>query len=536
MTTEKMADALSLTAKLMELHNENSQQIKTLTNFAYRLHKTNPDFTGMSLELIQKIDGIGKGISARIYELMHTGTTKELNVLLQKTPEGVIEMMSIKGIGAKKVRQLWIELSIESIGELLYACNENRLVALKGFGAKTQYSLKANIEFKLVNANKAHYGRIIVAAERLVSKIKLELDTNYVSLTGTIYRKCEIIDKVEILIGSEKRVNEANFSTEIKVPVQFIYCDTNSFYYQLVKTSSEKKHFDELNIISSEEKNNQSENQVYSNANIQFVEPELREGIFEIAHSKNNSLPKLVEFKDIRGCLHNHSNYSDGVHSLEQMALQCKDLGYEYFGIADHSQSAFYAGGLLPEKVLLQQIEIDKLNLKLAPFKILKGIESDILGSGNLDYDEDVLKTFDYVVASIHSNLKMDEQKATARLLKAIENPYTTILGHPTGRLLLSRQGYPINFKKIIDACAANSVIIELNAHPFRLDLDWRWIPYCLEKGVMISINPDAHHIDGFYDMYYGVCAARKGMLTKEMCFNSKSLKEIENFLSERFR
>lgn len=160
-------------------------------------------------------------------------------------------------------------------------------------------------------------------------------------------------------------------------------------------------------------------------------------------------MPKLVEFKDIRGCLHNHSNYSDGVHSLEQMALQCKDLGYEYFGIADHSQSAFYAGGLLPEKVLLQQIEIDKLNLKLAPFKILKGIESDILGSGNLDYDEDVLKTFDYVVASIHSNLKMDEQKATARLLKAIENPYTTILGHPTGRLLLSRQGYPINFKKL---------------------------------------------------------------------------------------
>ena len=196
--------------------------------------------------------------------------------------------------------------------------------------------------------------------------------------------------------------------------------------------------------------------------------------------------------------------------------------------------SAFYAQGLKPETVLVQQKEIEKLNKQLAPFKIFKGIESDILNNGSLDYTEDILKTFDFVVASIHSNLKMREEKANERLIKAIENPYTTILGHPTGRLLLARQGYPINHKKIIDACAANNVIIELNAHPYRLDIDWSWIPYCLEKGVKISINPDAHQKEGYNDMRYGVYSARKGMLDKTNCFNTLNLSEIEKYFASR--
>jgi DNA polymerase (family 10) len=216
------------------------------------------------------------------------------------------------------------------------------------------------------------------------------------------------------------------------------------------------------------------------------------------------------------------------------MAEYCKEQGFEYLGICDHSQSAFYAEGLKPDRVLAQQIEIDELNKKLLPFKIFKGIESDILNDGSLDYPDDILKTFDFIVASVHSNLKMTEKKATARLIKAVENPYTTILGHPTGRLLLSRPGYPIDHKKVIDACAANGVIIELNAHPYRLDIDWRWIPYCMEKGVMISINPDAHSKQGYHDMYYGTCVARKGMLTKEMCFNFLNRNEIEVYFNSR--
>ncbi len=215
------------------------------------------------------------------------------------------------------------------------------------------------------------------------------------------------------------------------------------------------------------------------------------------------------------------------MHTLKQMGDYCQELGYEYFGICDHSKTAVYASGLSIERVIEQHDEIESLNAHYTNFKILKGIESDILNDGSLDYPEEILKKFDFVVASIHSNLKMDEEKATERLIRAIENPYTSILGHPTGRLLLARKGYPINHKKIIDACAANKVSMELNAHPYRLDIDWRWIPYCLEKGVKISINPDAHHMQGFHDMYYGVCSARKGMLDKENCLNALSLSEL---------
>ena len=262
----------------------------------------------------------------------------------------------------------------------------------------------------------------------------------------------------------------------------------------------------------------------------------MREEGTEFTLIKNNALPELVESNDLRGILHNHSTYSDGNHSLKEMAEYCKELGFEYLGMCDHSKSAFYANGLKEEAVIKQQAEIDKLNIALSPFKIFKGIESDILFNGELDYDESILKSFDFIVASIHSNLKMDKAKATQRLIKAIENPFTTILGHPTGRLLLSRPGYEIEHAKVIDACAENGVSIELNANPYRLDIDWRWISYALERNVMISINPDAHRKEGYHDMYYGVGAARKGGLTRSMTMNALSLEAIEKKFAERKR
>lgn len=550
MTTEEIADSLDLTAKLMELHEENPFKVKAVANGAYKLSKTRIELAGKTQEEISQIEGIGKGIAAKICELLEKGTTEELEALRSKTPAGVIEIMNIKGLGPKKVRQLWHELQIESVGELLYACNENRLIDLKGFGAKTQESVKNSIEFALNNTGKLHYANAEKIALNLLNSLKKVKGVfEEVSFTGELRRRNDIITKIELLCSTadlerartglgnagyieDESIENTFVSHNSACPIVIYLCEAENFYRELFLTTGSSdfiQDFLEVEIESPE-----SEEAIFENLNLQYIEPELRESPNIIALAEGNNIPKLIEFTDLKGILHNHTTYSDGIHSLEEMAQHCKHLGFEYLGICDHSQSAFYADGLKPETVLLQQKEIDKLNTQLAPFKIFKGIESDILNDGSLDYTEDILKTFDFVVASVHSNLKMTPEKANERLIKAIENPYTTILGHPTGRLLLARPGYPIDHKKIIDACAANGVIIELNAHPYRLDIDWSWIPYCLEKGVKISINPDAHQKEGYNDMQYGIYSARKGMLDKLNCFNSMTLSEIEKYFTSR--
>lgn len=537
MTTEEIARAIKLTAQLMELHNENPFKVKSLGNAAYRLDKTGIDLSGKSLEELEKIEGIGKGIAHKIIELNTTGVTAELKALLDKTPAGVIEMLAIKGIGPKKVAQLWKELGIESPGELLYACQENRLVTLKGFGEKTQDQVRKAIEFSKLSAGKFHYASVEQFALQLVEQLKKQLKTQLVSLTGEMRRKCEIITKIEVLAVNAAAADTTSILAGAPVKVEVISCTADDYYRRLFETTGSAEHLTKIAEAGIQDTGSgfvYSEAGIYAAMNLQYIEPELREGLNEVALAKENKLPKLIEVADLRGILHNHSTWSDGLHSLKEMALYCKQLGYQYLGMCDHSQSAFYANGLKPDRVAEQQLEIDALNKELAPFRIFKGIESDILYDGSLDYPEEVLKSFDFVVSSVHSILKMDIEKATARLIKAIENPYATILGHPTGRLLLSREGYPIDHKKVIDACAANGVVMELNSHPYRLDIDWRWIGYCLEKGVMISINPDAHEKEGYHDMHYGVCVARKGMLTKEMCFNALSLADIERHFAKR--
>ncbi len=522
-----IAEKLQLTSKLMELHDGNEFKIKSLAGAAFRLSKMHIAPEDFTEEKIAQQEGIGKSISKTIVEIAHAGTSKELDKLLDETPAGVVEMLSIKGIGPKKVKQLWKELEVESPGDLLYACYENRLVDLKGFGQKTQESIKQSIEFMQTASGKAHYAAVEELADSFVEELKELQYVSNISLTGEIYRKNETLSSIDILIASDE-VFEQEFKSPL--PVNLIFVTEEEFYYELVKTSSAPEHLAKIKFDSLTDKNFLSEEDVYKALNQPYFIPEWRDGLFdEEIHKKYPS--HLIEEKDLKGILHNHSTYSDGANTLEEMATYCKELGYEYFGIADHSKSATYANGLKEDRILTQHKEIDELNKKLAPFKILKGIECDILYDGSLDYSNDILATFDYVVASIHQHFKMDEEKATTRLIKAIENPHTTILGHPTGRLLLGRPGYPINHKKVIDACAANNVVMELNAHPYRLDIDWRWIPYCLERGVKISINPDAHEKKGFHDMHYGTCIARKGLLTKEYCFNVLSLTGMEDFL-----
>lgn len=526
MSNDEIIEALELTARLMELHNENPFKTKAVTNAAFKLSKMRYDFTGKSPEEIESIEGVGKGISAKINELMKNGTTQELEHYKSNTPAGVIEMLGIKGLGPKKVRQLWLELQLESVGELLYACNENRLITLKGFGEKTQEQVKKNIEFSIANSHKFHYASLEKPVQNLINVITASGVTRAVAV-GQMARKCEVIDTLEILMDGAVDAEAKKLEKQIPLPIRYYHCLPSEFFYKSLELSATAAHLEKIKFNSINNADYQSEREVYKALGLQMIEPELREGLREAELAQNNKLPKLIEVSDLKGILHNHSTYSDGVHSLKEMADYCRELGFEYFGICDHSRTAVYANGLSIERVQEQWAEIDELNKQDPNFRILKGIESDILNDGSLDYPEEILAGFDMVVASVHSGLKMNEEKATQRLIKAVENPYTSILGHPTGRLLLAREGYPINHKKVIDACAANGVSIELNAHPYRLDIDWRWIPYCIEKGVLVSINPDAHHREGFHDMYYGVCAARKGMLAKENCLNALGLKAL---------
>ena len=553
MDNKTIARTFKLCGQLMELYNENPFRTKAMASASFKIDKLPFSAIDASLEQLSEQPGIGKSTAERIRQVIESGSFPELDNLLAKTPEGILEMLKIKGLGPKKVQIIWNDLEIESVGELYYACNENRLIEAKGFGLKTQEDIKKAIEFSIANQGWFLYAKALPFAEKVLANLKQALPDNQVSFTGDFRRKLEVLSKVELLIDADLVAIQAavlKLDNELQVEIKqdhIAFQDENTFAYiiytaksdefaqKLLKTTGSEAHMKQLSSISTEIPAGNTEEDIYQKLGLAYIEPELREGNNEIDLAKSNQLPELITFEDLKGTLHNHSTYSDGVHSLAEMARYCKeDLGLDYFGICDHSKTAVYANGLNLERLEQQWKEIDTLNQQMAPFKIFKGIESDILSDGSLDYPDEVLAQFDFVVASVHSNLKMDEEKATARLLKAIENPYTTILGHPTGRLLLSRAGYPLDFKKIIDACAANHVVIEINANPLRLDLDWRWHRYALEKGVLLSINPDAHRTEGLHDMHYGVFVGRKGGLSKEKCLNAFSLEEINTFFAKR--
>ena len=553
MDNKTIARAFKLCGQLMELHNENPFRTKAIASASFKIDKLPISAATASLEELSAQPGIGKSTAERIKQIVETGSFPELDSWIAKTPEGILEMLKIKGLGPKKIQIIWHTLEIESVGELYYACNENRLVEAKGFGLKTQEEIKKAIEFSLDNQGWFLYAKVLPSAEVIIQGLQKHLEGRQISYTGDFRRKMEILQQIEIIaeanlpelqeailkiteaIHVEVSENILSFLDENGFPFRIYVSDKNNFAKDLLLTTGSASHLALLKEIRTELPSLPSESEIYSSLGLAFIEPELREGLDEINLAKEDQLPTLITFSDLKGTLHNHSTYSDGVHSLAEMARFCKeDLGLEYLGICDHSKTAVYANGLSIDRLQQQWAEIDSLNESLAPFKIFKGIESDILSDGSLDYPDEILAQFDFVVASVHSNLKMDEDKATTRLLKAIENPYTKILGHPTGRLLLSRAGYSLDFKKIIDACAANNVVIEINANPLRLDLDWRWHRYALEKGVLLSINPDAHRTEGLLDMHYGVFVGRKGGLSKEKCLNAFSLEEITEFFNKK--
>lgn len=540
LNNKQIASKFDLLAKLMELHDDNPFKIKTYANAYLSLRKLEGNLAEMSKAELASIKGVGSTVADKIKELVETGEMKALEKFREMTPEGIQQMLSIKGLGPKKVKQIWKEMEIETIGELLYACNENRLVAYSGFGPKIQADIIEKLEYFQASQGKFLYAHVHKQAEKCLELIKTKQTSTKIEICGDVRRMMPEVKGIELLsdaalldifpeIESMEYIDDQWYFMAIPI---FIYVtESERFDQELFRLNCSESFF---SAFSNEELSVGDDQMIFKNKGLPFIPAEFRE--HTDALSKNESyIQNLIVVEDIQGIVHNHSTYSDGLHTLKEMADYVRDSGFKYFVISDHSKSAGYASGLNEESVLMQWNEIENLNNQFADgFKIYKGIESDILTDGSLDYSDDILAGFDLVIASVHSVLNMDEEKATRRLITAIENPYTRILGHPTGRLLLARRGYPVDYKKVIDACAANNVVIELNANPQRLDLDWTWIPYALDKHVKVAINPDAHSKESIHYIKYGVAAARKGGLTKDMCLNTMNKEAFDQWLSRK--
>jgi DNA polymerase (family 10) len=551
----EIVKALQLYASLAELHEENPFKYKAFASGAFNLRKIKEPLSDLQESQLISIPGVGKSVAKAIAEYSVSRRFPALEELLSVTPQGLIAMLGVKGLGPKKVRLIWQELGIDTVEDLFDACRQNRLVEVSGFGYKTQQTIMAAIEFSFGARGKFHLARVMPYAESFLAGLRSVFADERHEFSGDYYRKSDVIEKLVLLTTAMEMsgvsaleweaiaadggtalqgwamneetgflTHEQGFVAEIEVVMH------SDFDRMLFEGGAAARHLEMIGYRSEDWKGNDRD--TYAAKGVNFVVPSRREGHRELERPIEEA--SLLKYSDIKGVLHNHTTYSDGLNSLEEMALYAMEIGMEYLGVCDHSKSAGYARGLQVERVLQQFEEIEILNQQLWPFKIFKGIESDILGNGELDYEPEILKQFDIIVASVHSNLNMSQEKAMDRLIKAIENPYTTILGHPTGRLLLMREGYPLDHSKIIDACAANGVAIELNANPYRLDIDWRYIDYAMEKGVMVSVNPDAHEKMGYLDMHFGVLSGQKGGLQTSQTLNALNLVEFEAYLANR--
>ncbi|MEX0746544.1 MAG: PHP domain-containing protein, partial [Rhodothermales bacterium] len=396
-----------------------------------------------------------------------------------------------------------------------------------------------------------HYAHAVVTADPFLEKIRQTEGVLRADYAGEMRRNLEIVSRVEVVAGASDKATAAHglaqwieptddastFSGKLPdgLPLILYLVEGSSFGTELWRRTGSDRHVEAFEERFGRPSELTDEKDLYDAAGLSFIPPEIREHDGEL-DAASDGIPNLITEEDIRGSLHNHSTYSDGAHTLRQMVEAARSIGYSYYAACDHSQSLVIANGMTADRVRKQQAEIRKINEEIAaagsePFRVFSGIESDILYDGSLDYPTEVLATFDIVVASVHSRFNMARDEATERIVRAVENPYTTILGHPTGRLLLRREGYPIDHARVIDACSANGVSIEINANPRRLDIDWRWVRRATDRGVLIAIDPDAHSIDELYYMRWGVAIARKGWLEPEQCLNAKSLDAFTHWL-----
>ncbi|MCT4542994.1 MAG: DNA polymerase/3'-5' exonuclease PolX [Vallitalea sp.] len=566
MTKQEVIKILNDIGLLLELKGENFFKSKAYYDAANNLEIIEEDIGVLVNEnRLQNIKGIGKALAQKITELVLTGELEYYKNLKQEVPEGLISMLRIPGLGPKKIMILYNTLGITTIEELKKVCENNELLELPKFSKKTQDKILEGINNIKENLDKYHYPVGEILAEEIIDILKQSKYVQKCEIAGSIRRKKEVLKDIDILASSEKPDEVMNVFTSCYYVKEIIsrgetkssvilqngmksdirVVKDSQFPFALHHFTGSKEHntalrhlakkkgikINEYGIFKDEKLIDcKDEEDFFGVFGMEFIPPELRENYGELEAAKENKLPNLISINDIRGVIHVHSNYSDGNASIEQLVQACMKRGYTYLGISDHSKTAIYAGGLTHDEIKRQHEEIDYLNEKYSKFQILKGIESDILPDGSLDYNEKILKSFDFIIGSIHSSFNMAEDIMTNRIIKAITNPYMTILGHPTGRLLLRREGYKINMDKIVNSCIKNNVIFEINANPYRLDIDWRYIKAAKEKGAKFVISPDAHSTKEIEYIKYGVNVARKGWLEKKDILNALDHSEIANY------
>ena len=528
--------------RLMELKAENPFKIRAFERASHSLAGCKDLTERAKAGTLTELDGIGKGISEVLTEFLLKGTSKVRDELLASLPAGLIELTEIPGLGPKKAMQLIEDLEIHSVSELEYACRENRLLKLKGFGEKIQHKILEGIQFMKSTQGQQRLGDAFDSAELLLKQL-VEAAGARVSETGALRRRMEILSELEFLVEApeekakaakqreklETRVKKYKEENSGSLPVKLHYCSGGVFGYELARTTGSEKHWQALGAPGPEDC--PEETDFYDSRKLSWIPPETRETGEEVKLSRAGELESLLPWDGVRGIFHNHTTRSDGAASVEEMVLAAQKLGYEYIGISDHSQSAFYAQGLKKDSLLSQEREIRDLQEKHPGIRIFWGIESDILADGSLDYEPAVLKRFDFVIASVHSRFQMEKEAMTDRLIEAIHNPYTRFLGHATGRLLLGRKGYDLHMDKVIKEAAKHDVAIEFNANPARLDIDWRWGPELRAARTPVSINPDAHDVEGLTHTRYGIAMARKALIPTDLVVNARSAQEVEKWL-----
>jgi DNA polymerase (family 10) len=572
MTRENLAEVLEEIALLLELKNENPFKIRAYRQGA----ETVRAFEGDIVQLAENnqltgIKGIGEALRDKLHELASTGQLEFHQKLKAQFPPGLFELFELQGLGPKKVKALHETLGVGSIADLKSACDEGKVATLAGFGAKTQAKILEAIALRATFADTFLLGGISALVEEIADTLRTHPEIVRVAVAGSYRRAKETVHDLDFLVATkEPKLVCEDFTTlpevesiiavgETKASVRLkngLQCDLRAvsnaqFPFALQYFSGSKEHNVALRSLALKQGLSLNEYgftpthaespaaipevfeeaDIYQSLGLDFIPPELRENRGEIEAAADHSLPRLVQLENLRGTFHNHTTASDGVDTLETMAEAAMELGLQYLGIADHSKASFQANGLDESRLLEQVAAIQSLNAGYSHFRLFAGSEVDILKDGSLDFSDEILSKLDYCVASVHASFTLSEEEMTRRICRAMENEYVTMLGHVSGRLLLKRDAYSVNHAKIIDCAAETRTIIELNCSPLRLDMDWRWWKRARDKGVLCSINPDAHSASRLHHLGLGVRLARKGWLRKQDVLNTRSAAEIETFL-----